>query len=113
MFFNGVFYKVRRLKDVACVKNCTRITIECKSILKDLISLFNTVIKCPLEYYKCHGNLVTKDHLVSGYYSGQNVIRDESSGCNHGGLLDVDSMSGGINKVNLGLYIIGKRHQLS
>lgn len=56
---------------------------------------------------------MTKDHLVSGYYSGQNVIRDESSGCNHGGLLDVDSMSGGINKVNLGLYIVGKRHQLS
>lgn len=63
------------------------------------------VIKCPLEYFKCHGNLVVKDRLVSGYYSGQHVQRiDADSGCNHGGLLDVDAANGGINK-DSGYYL--------
>lgn len=78
--------------------------IACTPILKELISLFKLVIKCPIEYFKCHGNLVVKDRLVSGYYSGQKVQRMEDSGCNHGGLLDVESLSGGINK-DSGYYL--------
>ena len=79
-------------------------------MLKDLISLFNLVIKCPVEYFKCHGNLVVKDRLVSGYYSGQKVPRLDDS-CNHGGLLDTESMNGGINK-DSGYYLFSPHADL-
>jgi hypothetical protein len=84
--------------ETSCVSNCTRIEIKCSSVLREIILLLNSLIKCPLEIFKCTGNLVAKNRLISGYYSGQNVTNINGTGCNHGGLLDVDSMAGGINK---------------
>ena len=60
--------------------------------------LFNNLGKtfnCPLTFYKCSGNIVKLDRLVSGYYEGQK-LDDETpvekpkdlQKCSHGGVLD-------------------------
>ena len=50
---------------------------------------------CPVEYYKCEGNIVELNKLVSGFYSGQRLDNGVSvdkpkslSKCSHGGILD-------------------------
>lgn len=78
-------------------------------------------IKCPTQYFKCKGNLVVLDKLVSGYYSGQKLSDgtsvpkpDPSGKCSHGGLLDGDqfkSAAGGINK-DSGFYLFSPHADL-
>lgn len=81
-------------------------------------------IQCPFKYYKCSGNIVTLNKLVSGYYTNQKLadgtpVPKPSPGtvmkCSHGGLLDTDSFNieavGGINK-DSGFYLFSPHAHL-
>ena len=45
----------------------------------------------------CTDNIITSE-LTSGYYSGEDRVKPNSSKCSHGGPLDFSVLSGGINK---------------
>lgn len=104
-----------------CTNNCTLVRVPCSNTLNKLINIIKEVTstfnkaKCPMEYYKCSGNIIRLDKLVSGYYSNQKLIDGSPISnpgnlmkCNHGGLFDGDSFFkqsiGGINK-DSGLYL--------
>ena len=84
----------------ACLNNCTITQMECNFLVSILVRLihalgFTTPLDCPLIYYKCSGNIVALDKLVSGYYTGQKledetpVLKPEMElKCSHGGILD-------------------------
>jgi hypothetical protein len=101
--------------NVTCVSNCTLIQSQCSSILEGLSAFLEAIgfkyfsLKCPLPYYRCSGNLVQLNKLVSGYYTGQALTNGQPYNkpnntlkCSHGGILDKDSTTvpaiGGINK---------------
>jgi hypothetical protein len=117
------FLRANKTRDVkSCqFENCTKKEIKCSrpwalvlpliqlvfgSFLSDTVSNFLT---CPMVYFECTDNIVTKDHLISGFASGQRLpdgtaYEKPSNGlkCSHGGLIDstatqIDPL-GGINK---------------
>ena len=84
----------------ACLNNCSITEMKCGTLVSFLISLIKfvgltTSLNCPLIYYKCSGNIIKLDKLVSGYYTGQK-LEDETPvlkpdlqfKCSHGGILD-------------------------
>lgn len=93
---------------------CILLREECSTMvslfvtLLDFIGLNGTMANCPLEYFKCSGNLLILDKLVSGYYTGQKLPDgrpynkpNQLGKCSHGGILDGSSFvaaEGGINK---------------
>lgn len=130
-----------------CISNCTKIviqcgafltllnafvklaglpfkTVPCKYYLKFLIKNFYLKLRLflgPTDYFKCDGNLVILNKLVSGYYggqeleSGEEVPKPQNLGkCSHGGLFDptedAEAM-GGINK-DSGIYLISPHANL-
>lgn len=114
--------------NVTCVSNCTLVESKCSFLLQLLVRFLEKInfhsfpIKCPVPYYKCSGNLLTLDKLVSGFYSGQKLpdgsaYTKPTNGykCSHGGMLDADSMKvqalGGINK-DSGYYIFSPKADL-
>jgi hypothetical protein len=100
--------------NLTCVSNCTLVNVTCSTLVSLVVNLMNLAgiksipVKCPLQFYKCSGNIVKLDKLVSGYYVGQEledgtVISKPPNQlkCSHGGIVDSDSFkpsSGGINK---------------
>ncbi len=65
------------------------------STYKYLFSILGKGLECPVKYYKCEGNIVELNKLVSGFYSGQQLDNgspvDKPTGlskCSHGGILD-------------------------
>lgn len=122
------FLPTAKLSDTnACLNNCVLVNVPCSSIVKKLASLLaglrvKTTLKCPLEYYKCDNNVAMLDKLLSGFFSGQKLADGtpvsnpgKMMKCNHGGLLDVDSIHipalGGINK-DAGMYLISPHAHL-
>ena len=96
-----------------CINNCTLVSVECSTFMKIFTKLMQLILKktvadCPIEYYKCSGNIAAMNKLVSGYYAGQKLENgqpvDKPTGinkCSHGGLLDSTvkiPANGGINK---------------
>lgn len=93
---------------------CVLMTEECSTMVNMFVTLLNyigltgTMAQCPLEYFKCSGNLLILDKLVSGYYTGQKLPDgspydkpNKLGKCSHGGILDGSSFvaaEGGINK---------------
>ena len=87
-------------ESAACLNNCTITSLDCNFLVSILVKLIKalgitTPFECPLIYYKCQGNIVKLDKLVSGYYTGQKledetpVVKPDSiSKCSHGGILD-------------------------
>lgn len=81
-----------------------------------MLKLLPKSIKCPYSYYKCSGNIVVMNKLVSGFYVNQKLTDGtpvpKPDGtvmkCSHGGFIDTDSFTiqafGGINK-DAGFYI--------
>ena len=62
---------------------------------KYLFSILGKGLECPVKYYKCEGNIVELNKLVSGFYSGQQLDNGDEvnkptglSKCSHGGILD-------------------------
>lgn len=113
-----------------CLSNCQLVRIECANGLKRLANVLRTiksatsrVIKCPIEYYKCDkGNIGVLNKLLSGFYTTQKLSDGTSvvnpgglMKCNHGGLLDTDSVrqsaQGGINK-DAGVYALSPHAHL-
>jgi len=80
----------------ACISNCTLFESHCSGIITKVVDLLHTAglgktIHCPLTFYKCTGNLVKLNKLVSGYYDGQKLDDGESvpkpdgmNKCSHG-----------------------------
>jgi len=80
----------------ACNTSCTITQMGCGKLVTLLISLVQLVglgktVQCPVQYYKCEGNIIALNQLVSGYYSGQHldngVSVDKPTGlskCSHG-----------------------------
>ncbi len=80
----------------ACLNNCSITEMKCGTLVNILINLIkfvgiSTSLNCPLIYYKCTGNIVQLDKLVSGFYTGQKledetpVLKPEfQSKCSHG-----------------------------
>ncbi|CAF0751806.1 unnamed protein product [Brachionus calyciflorus] len=110
-----------------CESNCTLVEVPCNNytqLMVDFLKALNLtkILDCPIKMYRCAGNLVTLDKLVSGFYTGQR-LEDGTSvpkpknmlKCSHGGLIDVDSWlvfpKGGINK-DSGYYIFSPRADL-
>ena len=65
------------------------------------------VFNCPLKFYKCSGNIVKLDRLVSGYYEGQKLDDDTPvekpehlDKCSHGGVLDKTQITPASGKTN-------------
>lgn len=98
-----------------CVSNCSVIEIPCTdpiySVMEKLFLMVGvdpSVIKCPIRYYNCFGNILVPDKLLSGYYGGQRFEDGSpaakplnSNKCSHGGIFDVSTeipAIGGINK---------------
>jgi von Willebrand factor A domain-containing protein 7 len=112
--------------DVTCASNCTLVEITCSKFLTKLSDLFKVIglktsFSCPLKYYKCKGNIVVLNKLVSGYYSDQE-LKDgtdvpkpsNSMKCSHGGILDATTYQqavGGINK-DTGYYLLSPHADL-
>ncbi|RNA31923.1 von Willebrand factor A domain-containing 7-like [Brachionus plicatilis] len=111
--------------NITCVANCTIKEIKCNKMISTMISLLKnlrkTNINCPIKYFKCKGNIVTNDRLVTGYYVDQKLPDGTSASkpadslmCSHGGLLDSDSfrpVQGGINK-DTGYYLFSPHAHL-
>ena len=62
----------------ACISNCTLVESHCSGIVTKIVDLLHTAglgktINCPLTYYKCKGNLIKLNKLVSGHYEGQKL----------------------------------------
>lgn len=110
-----------------CKSNCELVTIKC-SLSLNVISIImkrlnsNIRLNCPLKYYKCSGNIVTLNKMLSGYSRNsrlRNGTRVNNPGgmnkCNHGGIVDPDSFVkdalGGINK-DAGIYLISPHANL-
>jgi hypothetical protein len=100
--------------NLTCVSNCTLVNVTCSTLVQivtgllSLVGLKSTPITCPLQYYKCKGNIVKLDKLVSGYYvdqaldDGTKISKPAGQlKCSHGGVVDKDTFkpaTGGINK---------------
>jgi len=95
----------------ACISNCEIVESRCNGIVTKVVELLHLaglgkVINCPLRYYKCKGNLVKLDKLVSGYYEGQK-LEDQTpvtkpagiDKCSHGGVLDKTSYVGASGRI--------------
>jgi hypothetical protein len=62
----------------ACISNCTIVESRCSGIITKIVDLLHLAglgktINCPLRFYKCTGNLIKLNKLVSGYYEGQKL----------------------------------------
>ena len=83
-------------KTTACNTSCTITKMGCGKLVTIMVSLIKLVglgktVSCPVEYYKCEGNIIELNKLVSGYYSGQKLDNvatvDKPTGlskCSHG-----------------------------
>lgn len=83
-----------------CTANCTLTKMGCGTLVTLLVKFIQLLglgktIQCPVQYYRCSGNIVKLDELVSGYYSdqkledGTSVNKPTNIGkCSHGGILD-------------------------
>ena len=117
-----------RSDNLTCVSNCTLTTVKCNIVvetlmffLKSIAKFENTHYTCPLRYFKCEGNIVALDRLVSGYYVHQKLPNDvgiekpnNTMKCSHGGIVDSDSFKpamGGINK-DSGFYLFSPHANL-
>lgn len=119
------FKFAKKSDNITCVANCTVKEIKCSKIISTMLGLLKNLreinINCPIKYFKCKGNIVTNDRLVTGYYVGQKLPDgtaiskpDSSLMCSHGGLLDTDSFKpaqGGINK-DTGYYLFSPHAHL-
>ena len=110
-----------------CNNNCELITVQCSFLETGFVEAIkfldhDFVLSCPTKYYKCSGNLVMLNKLVSGYYTNQKLPDGTEisnpgnlNKCNHGGLLDVNSYSkqalGGVNK-DSGMYLLSPHAHL-
>ena len=110
-----------------CNNNCELITVQCSFIEAGFVEAIkflkhDFVFSCPTKYYKCSGNFVMLNKLVSGYYTNQKLPDGTEisnpgnlNKCNHGGLLDVNSYSkqalGGVNK-DTGMYLLSPHAHL-
>lgn len=111
--------------NVTCLANCTIVEIKCNRVVSTMIELLKglrkTSINCPIKYFKCEGNILRNDRLISGYYVDQKLPDgspiskpDNSFMCSHGGVLDGDSFKpaqGGINK-DSGFYLFSPHANL-
>jgi len=91
---------ISNVDTTACLNNCTITEMKCGTLTTLFINLIqflglSSTLQCPLIYYKCSGNIVKLDALVSGFYTGQKledgtpVLKPESQAkCSHGGILD-------------------------
>ena len=98
--FANVSSIVQKNESSVCISNCTIVEVKCNFLVANAIKLLTHVgigssFSCPFKYYKCAGNIVKLDKLVSGYYSDQKlddgtaVPKPENIGkCSHGGILD-------------------------
>lgn len=117
-----------RTDNLTCISNCTLTTINCSTFIKLFMSFIKTIAKfenvhytCPLRYFKCSGNVVALDRLVSGYYVDQKLPDNlkiekppNAMKCSHGGIVDSDSFKpamGGINK-DSGFYLFSPHADL-
>lgn len=107
--------------------NCKLVTIQCSDTLTKISDAMKKLnpsmsLSCPLKYYKCNGNIVTLDKMLSGYYTNSKLpdgtLVNNPGGmkkCNHGGILDSNSYVkdavGGINK-DAGIYLISPHADL-
>lgn len=113
--------------NLTCVSNCTLSSIQCSTLVNIVVSLIAAAgvntgpVQCPLQYYRCQGNIVKLDKLVSGYYTNQELsdgtpIAKPANAlkCSHGGILDSDTFkpaTGGINK-DSGYYLFSPHADL-
>ena len=91
---------INKNESSACISNCTITEVKCNFMVTNALKFMtyvgiSTGFSCPFKYYKCFGNIVKLDKLVSGYYSDQKledgtpVPKPENLGkCSHGGILD-------------------------
>jgi hypothetical protein len=83
--------------NVTCVSNCTEVSVTCSPFIQllnsflQLIKFHSFKVTCPILYYRCTGNLVQLNKLVSGYYSGQKLDNGDTIAkpdgmlkCSHG-----------------------------
>ena len=113
-------------QNFTCLDNCSKTEIGCGTFVTLVIGFIKfigitTSISCPLTYYKCQGNIVELNKLVSGYYTGQKLEDDSEvlkpTGlykCSHGGILDKSVFvpaQGGINK-DSGYYLFSPHANL-
>lgn len=114
--FDEIPAAIKETDNVTCSNsNCTLVTIDCNLAVHSLMLLLKKVAKfekshytCPIRYFKCSGNIVALDRLVSGYYVNQKLPNNMTiekpnrrMKCSHGGIVDSDSFKpalGGINK---------------
>lgn len=118
----------KRSDNLTCASNCTLVTIKCNLVVNTLMYLLSKISKfenthytCPLKYFKCSGNIVALDRLVSGYYVHQKLPNNmtiqkpnKTMKCSHGGIVDSDSFKpalGGINK-DSGFYFFSPHADL-
>lgn len=110
-----------------CVSNCTKVTIECSPVVTAIVTTLkklksDTSSSCPITYYKCDGNIIQLDKMLTGYYtdsklSDGTLINNPGNmnKCNHGGFSDSNSYSkdaiGGVNK-DTGMYLISPHANL-
>lgn len=113
-------------KDIACFsEKCTKKVLKCNHLkgLANLIKYFSMGLpmNCPIIYYKCANNVVTRNKLTSGYFTGQRLENgveiskpENGSKCSHGGAFDTTSLQpalGGINK-DTGYFFLSPRADL-
>jgi hypothetical protein len=91
---------ISNVETTACLNNCTITEMKCGTLTTLFINLIkylgiSSSLSCPLIYYKCTGNIVKLNTLVSGFYTGQKledgtpVLKPEfQAKCSHGGILD-------------------------
>jgi hypothetical protein len=84
-----------------CASNCSLVEMPCTTFVGLLVGLFTAIgidssfIKCPLRYFKCKGNVVMLNKLVSGFSVNQKLPDgspiekpEDMLKCSHGGILD-------------------------
>jgi hypothetical protein len=118
----------QKSENLTCISNCEIINVTCSWYLNYLYQFLHEMglstgdLKCPVSYFKCEGNIATKDELTSGYYNTERLPYGSkypkpvgASKCSHGGILDQSSYSidalGGINK-DSGFYLFSPRADL-
>ena len=110
-----------------CVSNCTKVSIECSAVVTKIVNTLKTLksdikASCPITYYKCSGNIVQLDKMLTGYYTDSKLDDGtlvnnpgNMNKCNHGGFADNNSYSkdaiGGVNK-DTGMYLISPHANL-
>lgn len=105
---------------ITCASNCTLVSEPCTWYMRYVLQAYgwfnkgNASLTCPLTYYKCKGNIVRLDKLVTGFTMSRKKPPSDMK-CSHGGILDKDSFRvnavGGINK-DSGYYLFSPHAEL-